>query len=283
MRQTYTYIIIICLTIVSVTTQLKSQNLIRNGSFEDVTPYTTTKMLASTNNTDFDKNIRYWSSPTGSSPDIILDEYRGKVNFERKGLDLKPCLPRTGKSVVAIRAFGCYKFSTHCREYIQAKTKQTLKKGCTYNYEFYAQPAVSSIRINNLGNAFTELATNDHTNTQILKHNNAQPHEEIIFSKIGAWVKVSGEYTMEKDCDYIMIGNFFSDNETKHRKIKGGMREAYYLIDDVSVSFKSCSNNISSPHKTSNTITLNDILFDNDSAVLKSGLKDAYQQIINQD
>jgi len=279
MRQIYTYIII-CLILVGANTQLNAQNLIRNGSFEDAKIYDSKKILWSITKQHFDLNMKYWTSPTGGTPDIILDSYRGNPRFERSGLDIKPCLPRTGESIVAIRSFGCKNNTPHCREYLQAKTEQILKEGCTYQYEFFAQPAVSSIRINNLGIAFTEYGINDITNDQMLDSDNVQLYKEIINSNIGEWVRIAGEYTMDKNYNFILIGNFFDDENTKHRKIKGGMATAYYLIDDVSLFLKSCPNEVSTPLLNSNIILIDNIIFDNDSAALKSNLKNEYQKII---
>lgn len=261
-------------------THLNAQNLIRNGSFEDAKPYKSTKKLWSMSKKDFDNNMKYWTSPTGGTPDIILDRYRGNPSFERTGLDIKPCLPRTGGTIVGIRSFGCKNNTPHCREYLQAKTVQTLKKGCSYQYEFFAQPAVTSIRINNIGIAFTEYGTNDMTNDQMLDSDNAQLHDEEIYSKVGEWNRITGEYTMDNDYNFILIGNFLDDENTKNRKIEGGMGTAYYLIDDVSISLKSCPNGVSTPKEMTTQILLENIVFDNDSAILKSSLKEEYQKII---
>jgi|GEM_PF-4013082 len=255
------------------------QNLIRNGSFEQAKPYES-KLLWSTSKSQFNGGVAHWSSATGGTPDIILDRYRGKPSFERSGLDVTPCLARTGKSIVAIRVFGCK--SSHCREYIQTQTKQPLKKGCTYNYEFYAQPAVSSIRVNNLGIAFSGEAIDKPAIYEVLAMENAQSYDELVYSQIGHWVKIEGEYTMDKDYNNIIIGNFYDDKSTKARQIEGGMSTAYYLIDDVSLSLKSCPIGITPPIGDLVKITVDDILFEKNSAMLKSSLTEIYQQIMRQ-
>lgn len=120
----------------SANNQLDAQNLIRNGSFELNTPYDSLGKKWSVGKKQFDKHIKHWTSPTATTPDIILDEYRELTLFERPKLDITPCLPRTGTAVVAIRAFGCKFGSSHCREFYNQKLNSPFKKDVLMTMNF---------------------------------------------------------------------------------------------------------------------------------------------------
>jgi len=144
---------------------LSSQNLIRNSSFDEVRPYSHGDNH-SQQRKHFTDNVRFWNTPSGGTPDIIINEYRKDPKYNKV---LGPTQPRSGESMIGVRVFGCYKHaSSHCREYIQTKTKTTLHKGECYEYEFYVQTNWNSVRINGIGIGFSEFELNDMSQTSIV-------------------------------------------------------------------------------------------------------------------
>lgn len=209
--------------------------------------------------------MRFWDTPTGGTPDIILDEYYSE---ERYAKDIGPAKPRTGESMVGIRIFGCYSLGDHCREFIQSKTKQTLKADQCYEYEYYAQPNFHGIRINNVGIGLSKYKINDLTMRLDLELEQTFQPIEIITKSPGKWVNVSGEFKPKTDYDHIIIGNFETDTDTKFMKVKGGSKYAYYYIDDVSVYEIDCNTKIQKNKST--TYTLENINFMTNSSTVEN-------------
>ena len=126
---------------------LNSQNLIRNSSFDEVMPYSH-GINSSQKRHHFTENVRFWDTPTGGTPDIWLEEYRSDPKI---GKGMEPLKPRTGESMIGIRIYGCNEIiGSHCREYIQTKTKSTLTAGKCYDYELHAMSTIDGVIINNI-------------------------------------------------------------------------------------------------------------------------------------
>jgi hypothetical protein len=259
------------------TTTLTSQNLIRNSSFDEVLPYSH-GVNASSKRHHFTDNTRYWDTPTGGTPDIWLEEYRSDP-LRNRGME--PLKPRTGESMIGIRIYGCTKvFGTHCREYIQTKTTETLKAGNCYEYEFFALSTVSGIRINNIGIGFSEFKMNDLTTTKTMELDYIFQEEEIVHEGVGKWVKISSRFTPEQDYNHVIIGNFSDDKDTKIKKLSNGKGHAYYFIDDVSIFKIDCET--SERKNETNSFVLDNINFNHDSFEIKKEGKKVILEIYNQ-
>ena len=255
-------------------TLLPAQNLIRNPSFEEVMPYSH-GINASQKRYHFTDNVKFWDTPTGGTPDIWLEAYRSDPKI---GKGMKPLKPRTGESMIGIRIYGCHEIvGSHCREYLQTKTIETLKTGICYEYEYYAMSKVAGIRINNIGIGFSEFQMNDLTNGETIDLDFIFEPEEIIHDGVGKWCKISGSFTPEQDYNHIIIGNFSDDKNTKSIKLENGKREAYYFIDDVSIFQVDCDSgvklNLRKPY------TLSDINFLFNSAAITTEGKDRLQEL----
>jgi len=267
----------VCSLLTAINIPILSQNLIRNSSFDEVRPYSH-GINASQQKKHFTENTRFWNTPTGGTPDIWLEEYRSDPKIGRR---MEPLKPRTGESMIGIRIYGCHKvFGSHCREYIQTKTKEPIKAGQCYEYEFYALSKVETVRINGIGLGLSELQHNDLTNQVTLDLEYVFQEEEIVHEGVGKWCQVSGSFTAEKDFNHIIIGNFSDDENTKTIKFDNGSNEAYYFIDDVSLYKVDC--NSGSKLQLASDFTLDDISFAYNSAVVTSKAKEALRKFCAQ-
>lgn len=276
MRQTYTYIIL-CFIIMVTIPQLKAQNLIRNGSFDEVRPYSHGANYSQKRH-HFTDNARFWDTPTGGTPDIFIESYRSNPKLD-KALGLVK--PRTGKSMIGIRLYGCELNGTiNCREYIQTEIKETLKSGKCYEYEYYAQPNSRGNTINSVGIGFSENQIDDMGESFILDLEYIFEEDEIINNGPGKWVKISGYFSPNQDYNHVIIGNFSIDEYTMSEFEEIGTY-AYYYIDDVSLFEIDCSNKERITQQV--TYVINDLNFAHDKFAIEDNahikLSDIYDQI----
>jgi OmpA-OmpF porin, OOP family len=117
----------------------------------------------------------------------------------------------------------------------------------------------------------------------------------------GGWHKVSGVFEAQGGERFLLIGNFYGDEVTKHEKMPQGERGAYYFVDDVNVrlappnakvsprpreSVPPPARTIAPPHASSNTVDihqvepavgtrvrLDNVQFDFDKATLMPGFE----------
>ena len=216
---------------------LNAQNLIPNPSFEEVI---IVDSFFSRNYKAFNAKIEGWTSPTQSSPDIIHEPYietmcADGTNRVRKNFDIKPLKPRTGKVFAGIKVFGCDRHNTHCREYLQIKTKKPMQRGKCYEFSYFTNPLTNGSRINKMGVAFSYKIVNDIELDGVLELSNRFGENDIITPGPGNWQEVKGTIKAKDDWNYMIIGNFFYDYETEEIPNKTGYRWGYYLVDDVSL------------------------------------------------
>lgn len=221
------------------------QNLIPNPSFEEVNEIDN---IYCRTYSDFNRKIDHWTSPTLSSPDIIHESYIDRMRMmggkrARKGVVIKPLKPKTGSVIIGMKVYGCVPANAHCREYIHVKTLEKLKKGQCYEYSYFANPLTSGNRINNMGVAFSEIEVDQPYGEGVLNLGNRFGAKEIIKPGPGNWEEVKGIVKATGDWNYMVIGNFFHDSETKEiPSAANGYPWGYYLIDDVSLVQVSCKN-----------------------------------------
>lgn len=112
-------------------TQLLSQNLVQNPSFEN------TGFCAETIGY-FDKNPRHWSTPTRGSTDIFSECAKEKVGVPNNFNGMQEA--KSGKNYA-----GFYLHSDqNYREYIQSQLSEKLEKDVTYKVSFYVSLAEKS-------------------------------------------------------------------------------------------------------------------------------------------
>lgn len=202
-----------------------SQNLVSNGSFENISSCGTQATLAIN-----------WQNPTQyGSPDLYNTCAPNWVPAHSGGLFYQ--WPRTGNSYVGI---WCYDRSVaDVREYLHTQLTNTLIANNYYFVKFYTNLCnFSKYATNNLGLYFSSNtiyqsgASNYLLNytSQIKKFNNP-----IIADTLN-WIEISSIYQANGNENYITIGNFNNDATTDTSAFNpNNIYGAYYLLDDISV------------------------------------------------
>ncbi|NKI33119.1 OmpA family protein [Croceivirga thetidis] len=172
------------------------------------------------------------------------------------------------------------------REYIQGELKSTLERGKKYAVSFYISLAESSkYGLNEINVLFSEnqLKTNDE---KFLKLKQLREEKKVMnlssiknykyFLNTDDWVKLETEIVAKGTENYILIGNFHTDEHTGIRKSKGSKEVAYYYLDMVSVT--QIPSEQSFEHiQMDKTYVLKDVKFATDSFELTKASK----QILN--
>jgi OmpA-OmpF porin, OOP family len=182
---------------------------------------------------DFDDVVQYWTSATTASPDVYGPKVRVPATWAEKGFGKQQ--PHTGQSMAGITLFGCGTGKPHCREYIQIQLKEPLVVGQTYKVEFWVGHLPLSMRVNNIGAYFSNKAINVVTEDRL----NYVPQvysEPVLVADGDKWTRFSSKFTAQSEAEWMIIGNFFTDNQTVSLAApSGSLNFAYYYIDDVSV------------------------------------------------
>ncbi|MCB0402617.1 MAG: T9SS type A sorting domain-containing protein [Flavobacteriales bacterium] len=185
----------------------------------------------------FDFYIVNWTMPTDGSSDLYSTLSSNTCYaYPLSGSGGTPGIqnPRSGFNMAGIYTWGTggQPSGPNYREYLQVHLNQPLTIGQTYYAEFYCSLADSKIGANNLGMYFSSVAI-DSTYERNL---NFTPDilDTSVISDYSGWHKVSGNFTASTNAQYLIIGNFFTDNNT-NTDIPW-VNQSYYFIDDVCVS-----------------------------------------------
>lgn len=243
-----------------------AQNLVQNPSFEE-----TEKIDNRWSGTfmKFNRKIKYWDSPTQGSPDILHVNFLDKMFPKRPNVDLSKHSPRTGDVMIGIKAYGCASKTLHCKEYLQIKLLEPLEKGVQYSFEFWISPINSSIKVNSFGIAVSPTRLQEYNVSSLLDIEAIGVSDKIIDNDEVEWQRISGVFEAEEAAEYLLIGNFYSDDLIEAKVEENGIDYAYYLIDDVSLK-PLYPKKKEDKYETGQTIVLDNILFDFDKATLKT-------------
>lgn len=212
---------------------LRTQNLVPNFSFESLEDAPNMWML---NDTHFHAFMKDWNSPTEGSPDIFHNRIKDKFRHTRPNVDMFPYRPRSGFVMTGIKGYGCKSGTMHCKEYLQVELLKPMEPGKRYSVSFWVNPIATSVRINNWGAAFS---TGPKRALTALNLGGIVPSiycDTIVYGrKPSDWSRISGAFVADSAYTHLLIGNFFSDEETRAMPVPNGLRYAYYLVDDVTV------------------------------------------------
>lgn len=207
-----------CITIaLIINTHLKSQELVPNGSFENMTKLPTKE----TNHIFCTEN---WVVPSVTNADYY--------NRAAKGLwggvplnEFGKQEPRTGN------AYAGFCIQSDILEYIEVALTQPMEKGKDYNVEFYISKAdFRSATVKEFGVMFLDKVRFSYAATGIPKKPPVDFYLEEGYKNEKDWVKLSAVYTAEGFEAAIIIGYFNYDCP------KGYKKKAHYYIDDVSIT-----------------------------------------------
>ena len=212
---------------------LESQNLVKNPSFEDFVHCP--KELGTVT-----KDVKYWSRATEGTSDYF-NECSAKMGIPNNF---------NGNQTAAFeKAYaGIYLLApNNYREYLQGELTQTLIKGRRYGITFYISLSEkSSLALKEIGVLFSDKHLDIQT-TRVLQENSfvyRDSWKNYSYKKIfnpeyfgdkKGWMKLYTEFTARGKENFITIGNFKDDKNTKTKKTQGTKKASYYYIDMVSV------------------------------------------------
>ena len=231
-------LLVICLFLFKNNT---SQNLIRNGSFENISP---------------PQNWNNWSgefitfSQTPSQR-ILLDwdeEYSSDLfttscthTWSGVPVNVKGyCQPKNGSSYVGFMLFG-NGLTNDGKEYIYQQLTSPLQSGKIYCLSFFVSRADrKEYAIENIGVYFSNNVQTIGSIGYINKTPQVVNQSGLITDTIG-WTEIQGCFTAIGGEQYITIGNFNSDANTNsfyagtNNPIPSNPEYSYYYIDDITL------------------------------------------------
>lgn len=252
------------LTLVQTTT---AQNFVPNSSFEQVE---VSKKKWNLNDMQFEQQAVKWLSPNAGSPDLIDQTFQGNFIPIREGYDLSPHKAKSGNLMAAIKTFGCNN-TAHCKEYLQIKLTDPMIAGQNYYLEFWVNPMSSSLYTNNLGAAFTLVEIDDDSKYGLYYLKSVVNEKRIMDQPPNSWHKIHGNFTAERDFRYLLIGNFFTDEQTQVNENTNSINHSYYFIDDIFLMCLDCEKEIALNNinpEAGNRIVLQNIHFRHNQAKL---------------
>jgi OmpA-OmpF porin, OOP family len=182
----------------------------------------------------FNSVMKYWTSPTATSPDAYGPKVRVPETWADKGFGKAKA--HGGNSMIGLTLYGCINGKPHCREYVQIQLAEPMVANQDYVVEFWYSHLPRSLQINNLGVCFSKKNYNTRTEEPLTLSPQVQA-EEILIAPNGVWKKYSMKIKANDEFEYLIMGNFLSDQTTLN-KANGkadDLNFAYYYIDDVLV------------------------------------------------
>ena len=265
-------------------TNLFSQNLVPNGNFEKLrnlpikpNPKNSYQYEPLSGYKPYLSNVDSWFAATKATPDLRIYDSSQYKKCSRIHDDCDK--PRSGEISAGIITYQENKSFSVFREYIEVKLEGTLEVGKTVNVEFWViKEREAKIVSNNIG-CYLEVGRLSSTATNNLK---LKPHinqTTIVNENESKWVKISGQIKVDKPYQYLIIGNFFSNEDTQIKTYKnytGTARippYAYYLVDDVRMWYEGMEAENKSTNKplAQDKIIENALVeFEHDSAIIKT-------------
>lgn len=171
-----------------------------------------------------------WASPTKTTPDLIFNINDGASDEAR-----------TGEKMIGILTHNpISKRSDTWREYVQVKLDQTLSEGKEYHLEFWVKRhRQANMASNNLGAYIGKAPIVEKNYEPITDMELILNHTEIINPDEPHWEKISGNFFAQGGEKFLIIGNFYNNENTNFKKVKNigepAWENPYYLLDDVSL------------------------------------------------
>ncbi|WP_182859115.1 OmpA family protein [Flagellimonas aequoris] len=256
-----------------------SQNLVRNGSFEE---YSSCPEKMSNLNKDAD----YWSAPTLGTTDYFNECSRTKLgipmNFKGKQE------PFDGSAYAGLYLYAPDDY----REYIQVPLAETLEKGSRYRLTLYISLAEKSDgAVMDMGAIFAEKPLSIHTKRHLSQGVLLSVATETTpikqFSTTGyyddkqKWMELSFDIVGKGFESQLILGNFKSNAGTSYHDFghttnnKGGY--SYYYLDDISLTY------LGPDYQPNEVYVLDHVNFNFDKFDLqpkaKQSLKDVYDYL----
>lgn len=257
---------------------LTSQDLLRNGGFEEKT-YCPTDF-----NTQTLKTVKYWTQPNRATPDYF-NACSKNAGVPRNFVGSQDALE--GEGYVGLVTFAGSK--RNYREYLQTELTRKLAPGEMVCVEFWVSCADYCLYVTDgLGVLFSQGAVKASGEGLIDERPQIRNPRLHLLDQYDSWVKLSDVFVANGGEKYLTIGNFNSDQSISRlmrTELDGGSATSawsYVYIDNIEVhSVKSreecsCLNEkiaaeVHDPPlqlKEYNEIKIESVLFDFDQAIL---------------
>lgn len=270
----YLYLLLFSLSLGFVSAQETAEeapsNIIPNPSFEEYVSYPVGWFYTGKH---FSEVMKYWSSPSAASPDVFGPEITVPMLWRDKGFG--KATVQDGTSMAGITVVGCGDGKPHCREYLQTPLLEALVKGQKYEISFWVKRHEGGYHLEQLGVLFKSTRT-------YLDDDNRLEEEgvhkvKVPFEEQSKWMKVTTTFVAEAEHDYMIIGNFERDLDSRvSAPEEKFLSFGYFYVDGVSVEKKAPILNAPEPKATWEgkelkppaTFVLTNIFFDTDEATL---------------
>lgn len=206
------------------TTWCSAQNLVLNGSFEDIIGPEYSAGVSS---------VKNWFQPTRGTTDYyhynrhnVIDDYYGYGKMQ----------PQNGKAFIGII---CYPGSTYLKndhEYFSTKLSSPLIAGKEYCVKMYEVLASNcDFAVNGLGIYLSDKITK--RDDELVIDVQAQIRSDTILENKDSWKPICGIYKASGGEQYLTFGNFTKDKNLQKKNLRNGHgdKTSYYYIDNVSV------------------------------------------------
>jgi hypothetical protein len=200
------YTLSIALLTFAITTN--AQNLIPNPGFEDYSQVPCACMQGS-----LSAYVTGWENAGSGTPDFISTEADPECyasaessHWDSYGHEQ----PHGGKGMGMIMTSG---HNGTYREYLGVRLTQPLVKGTKYYAEFYVSLGdYCGVATNNMGMLFKTGTFTAHSGHIIT--GTPQINITTVIDQTTGWYKVSGYFVAEEEYTHVIIGNFFSRDQT---------------------------------------------------------------------
>ena len=257
-----------------------SQNVILNSSFERCN-------LCPTKLGSFKDDVIHWSAPTLGSTDYFnsCSPLMGTPeNFNGKQL---------AQDGSAYAGFYLYAPDDY-REYMQTKLTRKLEKGREYRLTLYVSRAEGSdFAIQEIGVLLVDREMNVNTkktltrrhwySTGISDYNHKVVKSKEFWEQTSQWVKVETTIEAKGMEEFLIIGNFKPNKQTRiSQTTRGAKKGAYYYIDNlqlVPTSADIAENQLEEPIALNKSHRFQNVLFEFDRYLLLDTAKTDIQRI----
>lgn len=217
------------------------QNLVINGDFEMFKncPETRGAIFYPGSSKEHLQVLTNWYSPTSGTPDYFNSCNTSNFEISIPENFLGNENPHSGNGFAGLVLYtqelpGCLE----CKEYLQVRLKQTLKKGSVYNLSLYISLADNvKYAVNEIG---VYLSSDSIFNraSMTLKYS-PQIYNSTIdqMKNFNGWTLISADYKAKGGEQFMTIGNFIPSFKTEPIVVgkKKKILSSYYFIDDVSL------------------------------------------------
>lgn len=214
---------------------LYAQNLVPNGSFEEYN-----QCPGSYSEAPHEFQLPHWSAATLGTPDHFHRCSAGEAGVPHNWAGVAYAYEGEGYAGIYMWMEG----DNHYREYIQCKLLQPLARDSAYLVSFrYKLSSYSRYCIDRIGLLLSATAAKtNHDAVLPLAPTLSIISDSALTKQTGLWETASMKYKASGGEKFLIIGNFYDNQNTRSYKIISRpvaqemlSNSAYYYIDDVKV------------------------------------------------